>query len=57
MDVDSAKWTDYCAHGLENKIPTTGQKAGNLHRYGEGTVPRIAPDFDAPLDDMRDYME
>jgi len=25
--------------------------------YGAGTVPHIAPDFDAPLDDMRDYME
>ena len=25
--------------------------------YGAGTVPYIAPDFDAPLDDMRDYME
>ena len=25
--------------------------------YGEGTVPHIAPDFDAPLDDMRDYLE
>lgn len=25
--------------------------------YGEGTVPYIAPDFDAPLDDMRDYTE
>jgi len=25
--------------------------------YGAGTVPYVAPDFDAPLDDMRDYME
>lgn len=25
--------------------------------YGAGTVPYIAPDFDAPLEDMRDYME
>ncbi len=25
--------------------------------YGAGTVPYLAPDFDAPLDDMRDYME
>lgn len=25
--------------------------------YGEGTVPYIAPDFDAPLEDMGDYME
>jgi len=25
--------------------------------YGAGTVPHIAPDFDAPLDDMREYME
>lgn len=25
--------------------------------YGEGTVTHIAPDFDAPLDDLRDYME
>ena len=24
--------------------------------YGEGTVPYVAPDFDAPLDDMREYM-
>lgn len=25
--------------------------------YGAGTVPYVAPDFDAPLDDMREYME
>jgi prevent-host-death family protein len=25
--------------------------------YGTGTVPHIAPDFNAPLEDMRDYME
>jgi prevent-host-death family protein len=25
--------------------------------YGAGTVPFIAPDFDAPLDDLREYME
>lgn len=25
--------------------------------YGEGTVPHIAPDFDAPLDDFREYSE
>ena len=25
--------------------------------YGAGTVLYVAPDFDAPLDDMRDYME
>jgi prevent-host-death family protein len=25
--------------------------------YGAGTVPYMAPDFEAPLDDMRDYME
>jgi prevent-host-death family protein len=25
--------------------------------YGAGTVPHIASDFDAPLEDMRDYME
>lgn len=25
--------------------------------YGVGTVPHLAPDFDAPLVDMRDYME
>lgn len=24
--------------------------------YGAGTVPHLAPDFDAPLDDMADYM-
>lgn len=24
--------------------------------YGEGTVTHLAEDFDAPLDDMRDYM-
>ena len=25
--------------------------------YGAGTVPYIAPDFDAPLEDMREYSE
>ena len=25
--------------------------------YGEGSVPHIAPDFDAPLDDFREYSE
>ncbi len=25
--------------------------------YGAGTVPYIASDFDAPLEDMRNYME
>jgi hypothetical protein len=25
--------------------------------YGAGTVPFIASDFDAPLDDLREYME
>jgi prevent-host-death family protein len=25
--------------------------------YGAGTVPYMAPDFEAPLDDMREYME
>ncbi|MGA1128531.1 MAG: type II toxin-antitoxin system Phd/YefM family antitoxin [Chthoniobacterales bacterium] len=25
--------------------------------YGSGTVPYIAPDFNAPLEDMRDYSE
>jgi prevent-host-death family protein len=25
--------------------------------YGAGTVPHIAPDFDAPLDDFREYSE
>jgi prevent-host-death family protein len=25
--------------------------------YGAGTVPHIASDFDAPLEDMQDYME
>jgi prevent-host-death family protein len=25
--------------------------------YGAGTVPYVAPDFDAPLDDMREHME
>jgi antitoxin (DNA-binding transcriptional repressor) of toxin-antitoxin stability system len=33
--------------------PTTPRRLGTL----KGTVRHLAPDFDAPLDDFKDYME
>lgn len=38
-------------------IGGAGEKYRLPYGYGEGTVPHIALDFDAPLDDMRDYMQ
>ena len=34
-----------------------GKKYRLSYGYGEGTVAFIASDFDAPLEDMQDYME
>lgn len=34
-----------------------GKKYRLPYGYGEGTVAFMAPDFDAPLEDMQDYME
>jgi prevent-host-death family protein len=38
-------------------IAEAGQKYRLPYGYGEGTVPYIAPDFDAPLEVMREYIE
>jgi prevent-host-death family protein len=38
-------------------IDGAGQKYRLPYGYGEGTVPHLADDFDAPLEDMREHME
>jgi hypothetical protein len=37
----------------EQSPPRASRRAGTL----KGTVKYMAPDFDAPLDDFREYME
>jgi len=37
----------------EQSQPRVSRRAGTL----KGTVKYMAPDFDAPLDDFREYME
>jgi antitoxin (DNA-binding transcriptional repressor) of toxin-antitoxin stability system len=40
-------------------VSTRGPKDRHLRQLGtlKGTVLRIAPEFDAPLDDFKEYME
>ena len=38
-------------------LDTAAKKYRLPYGYGEGSVPYIAPDFDVPLEDMREYMQ
>ena len=44
---------------LENLLPSTVDNASQGRQLGtlRGTVQYIAPDFDAPLEDFKEYME
>jgi antitoxin (DNA-binding transcriptional repressor) of toxin-antitoxin stability system len=44
-------------HPVARLLPATGMKPQRKLGTMQGTVLYMAPDFDAPLDDFKDYMQ